>query len=480
MNRREFLTLTAGSLAAVYGYGQTNQRPPNVLWIMMDDARPDALSCYGRPWASTPNMDAIARSGVRFETAVTQCPICVPSRSSMKTSKYCHQFGLMSMGAPPDELPPYGSPRLDAHKNLLTLWAVAGIPPTNVGKQHAYVKDWRKMGDPPPHASQRTDFGKRYPPVNLTTHGWQIGGTTETCPDDTRTALITELAIQTLEDLAATDAPFFLRASFHAPHVPIQVPPSFMVDPESVELPYPAQKELDSKPRFEREQLQIYAGTLDLTREAIQVARGTYYGMVKLVDHEVGKLISVLEDKGLLDNTVVVINSDHGLQLGEHGLHKKRNFYEQTINSPLVFSWPGKLPQGRVIREQIEMTDFAPTLMDLCGLPTPDNIEGRSLKPLMEGQASTGRKACFAEIDHSGSMYDELRKNSGRRVMVRTKDWKLEYFKDPRVADKDGALYNLGAGAEETENLYNDQDSKAVIAELEALVDEWDKVKYEG
>jgi arylsulfatase A-like enzyme len=323
--------------------------------------------------------------------------------------------------------------------------------------------------------SDRRDQGKSYPAVNLTTHGWRIGGTIDVHPDDTPTARITDLVLETAEQIAAAGAPYFLRVSFHAPHVPIEVPPSFMIDPASVTLPLPTKEELDSKPRFEREQLRVYAGTLDLSTEQIQIARGTYYGMVALADYEMGRIFERMRARGLLDNTIVAVNSDQGLQMGEHGLHKKRNFYEQTINAPLLISWPGHVPEGKVIGAPVEMVDFLPTLLDLSGMPVPEGIAGWSLVPLIEGKTDVGRKAVFAEIDHSGSMYDELRQGSGRRVMVRTDEWKLDYFKDPRVADKDGALYDLTNDPAERFNLYRDPARAGIIEELEALVDAWDR-----
>jgi len=439
---------------------------------MLDDCRPDAFSCYGQPWARTPNFDKVASAGVRFETVALQCPICVPSRSSMKSAHYAHEVGIMSMGdAPPS--PPYTFQQSSQLPDLLAGWSDAGIQPTCVGKVHAYREDWDVQDRPRFRKSDRRAEGKQYDAVNLTTHGWQIGGTVPNHPSDTRPALIADGTIEKLEQFAKAGEPFFLRASFHAPHVPIEVPPEFMIDPDSVKLPYPTEEELESKPRFEREQLRIYAGTLDLTPEQIQVARGTYYGMVWQVDHEVGRILAKLDELGLRDNTIIAINSDHGLQLGEHGLHKKRNFYDQTILSPLIFSMPGRLRSGSVVQEQVEMIDFLPTLLELSGLPVPKGIRGQSLVPLMDGKGG-GRDAVFAEIDQSGSMYDELRHDSGRQVMVRTPEWKLIEFRDPRVSERDGALYNLKNDPGETVNLFADPAYRDTVAALEQRIEKWE------
>jgi arylsulfatase A-like enzyme len=302
-----------------------------------------------------------------------------------------------------------------------------------------------------------------------------IGGVVPFSPEDTQTWRLGDLAVDTLKELVAKDEPFFLRVSFHAPHVPCRVPASYFIDPEQITLPLPTEEELKNKPRFERENLHIYAGGLDLTKEQIGICRGTYYGMVSLVDAQVGRLVKCLKEAGLINNTIIAINSDQGFQLGEHGLWKKRVFYEQNVCVPFIMSCPGLLPSGKVIDEPVEMIDFLPTLMELSGIDVPNSVRGRSLMPLIRGEVKEWRPACFSEIDHSYSMYEELREGSGRRVMVRTKEWKLIYFMDERVADKDGALYNLKKDRDEKENLYNKGQYKDIIKQLEDLAEKWDK-----
>ncbi|MBW8040706.1 MAG: sulfatase-like hydrolase/transferase [Planctomycetes bacterium] len=497
MNRRKFIKASiSASLMGSATFGQTKGRGdkrkskrPNILWIMMDDGRADAVGCYGKSWAKTPNMDRIASQGVWFETAIVQNPVCVPSRKSMKSGHYPHTFGLTAMGKPAGVTPAYmkkAEPNVD---NLVNCWKQVGINPVNVGKRHAYQKDWISKGDRgalidflgnPKGAKAKDKFEKsknEYGKVNIKTHRWMIGGVVPFAPEETQTWRLGDLGVETLKELAAGEEPFFLRVSFHAPHVPCRVPREFFIDPEKITLPLPTEEELKNKPRFERENLHIYAGGLDLTKEQIGICRGTYYGMVSLVDAQVGRLVECLKEAGLLNNTIIAINSDQGFQLGEHGLWKKRVFYEQNVCVPFIMSCPGLLPSGKVIDEPVEMIDFMPTLMELSGIDVPRSIRGRSLMPLIRGEISEWRPACFSEIDHSYSMYEELREGSGRRVMVRTKEWKLIYFMDERVADKDGALYNLKRDKDEKENLYNKPRYKRIIKRLESLAEKWDKEK---
>ncbi len=454
------------------------QQRPNILWIMMDGCRTDALGCYGSPWAQTPHLDQIAANGVCFRNAVVQCPICVPSRHAMKTGQYCHRTGRIYYGDPPEITPTYADSAQD-YPNLLLHWTRAGMQPINLSKSSAFQADWDQREIPGERTSaRRHEDDVHHDPVHLSTYGWQIGGTQDIHVDDTAEALLTEQAVGILEERAASGDPFFLRVSYQPPHVPIRVPPPFMMDPDTIDLPWPTEVALAKKPRFEREQLRVYAGTLDLSEEQLRIARATYYGMVSMIDYFIGKLVACLEQLGLRDNTIVAFSSDHGQALGENGLHKKRNFYDPVIRAPLLLSWPGRLPQGMVLEEGVEMIDFLPTLMALSGMTPPGDIAGCSLLPLIRGEAP-GREVTFAEIDYSGSLFAPLRERSGRRVMARTADWKLEYFKDPRVAEKDGSLYNLKEDPWEQENLYYDPGYRGIIIALETAIDAWDQVPME-
>jgi len=491
MNRRDFLkTGLAGTTALLsQGLGAAPSAPrkqPNILWIMMDDARADTLGCYGRRWVRTPHMDALAARGVRFETAIVPNPVCVPCRRSMKTGCYPHTLGVTAMGKPA-AVPPAYLQRVHDMPNLLNAWKGIGMAPVNAGKSHAFQKDWGFQRDVPGDLdvlgqtrneklkARLKEAGCRYPEVVTKTHGWAIGGTVPLAPEELTSARIGDLALERLRQLLEADQPFFLRVSFHAPHVPCLVPKDYLIDPSRIDLPTPTDEELAGKPRFEREQLRIYTGGLDLSPEQIGIARGTYYGMVSLVDVQVGRLVECLRKAGVLDHTIVAINSDQGWQLGEHGLWKKRVLYDDNVKAPLVLSAPALLPQGKVIDEPVEMIDFIPTLMDLSGLPVPETIAGRSLMPLIRGGVTRWREACFCEIDHSMSMYDELRERSGRRVMVRTREWKLDWFMDERVADKDGALYNLQRDPGERVNLYGRREYADVVEYLEGLCRQWDR-----
>ena len=252
--------------------------PPSILWIMLDDGRADALGSYGQPWARTPHMDQIANAGVRFETAIVQNPVCRPSRLSMKASLYPHQTGLMAMGARAENPGLYRERVRENYQDLLTAWTQGGIQPENVGKVHAFIEDWRHHGSAPlqldnqgiPTQYLRLKWHDRLLSRVVTkTYKWMIGGLLDIPPSQLRTSKLGDLAVKRLTELVQRDQPFFLRVSFHAPHVPCHVAPSHYVDPSTIKLLFPSDEELASKPRFERESLHIYAGAPDLTEEEI-------------------------------------------------------------------------------------------------------------------------------------------------------------------------------------------------------------------
>ena len=458
---------------------------PNVLWIIMDDCRADALGCYGKSWPQTPNMDQIARQGVRFKTAIVQSPVCVPSRSSMDTGLYCNDIGITAMGKLPAITPEYMKNAKKNAPTFLQSWKSAGIDTFNVGKLHAYENDWINLGDTEPQfggGGEIIDIGTKYnlkdkdhnyPEVVTKTHKWAIGGRVPLKPEQMRTWKLGDLAINKLEDLVQKKDPFFFRVSFHAPHIPCVVPESYFIDPAKINLPLPTETELATKPKFERNNIQIYSGAPNLTKEQIGIARGTYYGMVSLVDVQVGRIMNILRRHNLVDNTIVVINSDQGFQLGEHGFWKKRCFYEQNVCVPFILSCPNLLPENKVIEDPIEMIDMFPTLADLTRVSIPNDISGQSLMPLIKGDVKQWRPACFCEHDYSGDVYDELRKDGGRCVMVRTKEWKLIYFMDERLSGKDeklyNSLYNLKVDPNEKNNLFNENKYKDVIKHLKNI-----------
>jgi len=458
---------------------RTEKRLPNILWIMTDDQRPDSLGCYGTPRARTPNIDRLAEQGVVFEHAIAQCPVCLPSRTSMLTGKYCHKVGILEnvQGRVPGSVRPLTSPFVEK-----------GYQVVNIGKLHFAGKAPFPVSKPSPGygGPAATPFAlregydpKKYSVINLPTPvNVIIAGTYPLPEEQTEAALCVQQAI----DFLRSDAkePFLLRVSIIAPHVPVLPPRPYdiLIDPSSISLPLPSEEELLSKPRYEREVLRPFQGNSTLTMQQIETARAHYYGLVAMVDNQVGKLLAALKDKGVMSNTIVAFTSDQGVQLGEHGIFKKRNFYEQTVKVPLILSWPGHLPERNKIASPVEMVDFLPTLVELAGLRFKGEIDGKSFLKLARDEVKTHRDATFSEIDYRVSQWPPLREGGGRRAMVRTERWKMCCFVSQPEAD--GDLYDLERDPGETKNLFSDGRHSEVISTLTRLLNAWGAERRPG
>lgn len=452
-----------------------SRRPPNVLWIITDDHRPDSLGCSTSGGPSTPNIDRIASRGVLFRHAFSQGPICTPSRSSMITGRYCHVIGVMSNGS-----------RLGAEAPYLTrALKEAGYQLVNVGKKLPSPKIFDiHVGPPgyggpaatpyelkPPFAAEEKAFGvlhlkEEFPII--------IAGRYPLPADQTEPAITVSNAIPLVEQ--GLQAPWMLRVSTIAPHTPILAPEPFdtMYDPAKIPFEPPSEEELASKPRYEQGMLRRCQGSTHLSREEIRRSRACYHGLVSHVDEQIGRLLAAMDERRLLDDTLVVVTSDQGVCLGEHGLFMKRNFYDESAGAILIVSWPGHLPEGKVNDDPVELVDVMPTVLDAAGVKLPSTVQGRSLLPLIAGREQ-GRDAVFSEIDFSLPQFERYYMPNSRRVMVRTREWKMSYFVQRPGDARDGDLYHLTDDAGELRNLWGDRAHADVIARLEARAKQWDE-----
>lgn len=483
LSRRDFLKTSAALSAAplVTAACSAGKRRPNIVWIMTDDQRIDSLKCYGSPWAESPNVDALARSGVLFKNTIAQCPVCVPSRTSMLSGQYCHTVGVMENRSRVKEgtypLPMHLTDNGYQVTNIGKVNFPGGEPFDNAIPTPGYggpaAEPFRLKGE---FAGKEKDYDivvVSFPKPSLYGDSLIVGGTYPLPEEQSEHGITTSNAIDYIEN--SVNEPFFLRVSMISPHTPVLAPKPYdtMFSPDDIPLPLPTAEELESQPEIVRRKLWSFLGSAGkMSEKEIRKSWAAYYGLCASVDNQVGRLMESLKKNNLLDNTMVVFASDQGVQMGEHGIYMKRNFYEQTVLCPLIFSWPGAIPQGEVIDSQVEMIDLMPTLFDLAGLPPVSGINGRSLMPLISGETASMRDAAFSEIDHATSQYQFLREGlTGRRVMIRTEEWKLVYFIDSE--NPDGALYNLQEDPGEIRNLYKDTKYKEIVGKLEKQMNEW-------
>jgi arylsulfatase A-like enzyme len=301
--------------------------------------------------------------------------------------------------------------------------------------------------------------------------------------DFTPTAWTSEQTRTVLRDFASSSKPFFLYSSYFKPHSPHTIPEPYDALYNDVEIPLPKQVDIEYIQRLPLpvQKMILRSTVYDLDREELEWRYRSYYGDVTWLDEEVGKTLDELERQGLTDNTIIVISSDHGDQMLEHGLFGKNVFFEDSVHIPLLVSWPDHIRPG-IYSELIETIDVLPTLLELCGLPVPNHVQGHSFAPLVAGDRAQYRpkEAIFAENimpevitnGDEGYFFEPGKGVGGIRhpdaKMVRTNRWKLNYY-----VGHGGELYDLEDDPGEWNNLYEEPARQRVVRELKGVLLDW-------
>ena len=434
---------------------------PNFLCLVTDQMRADHLGCAGHPVIATPHLDRLAASGVRFSRAYVNNPLCMPGRATLFTGLTPRGHGVRSNGIRLDErlptataalaeagyrthsvgkihLLPYGTPRgvdpatLDPGQwpESAALWqrgALEALPTPYYGLQSVEVtighgphtdgdyRRWLREQDPQaerlwlPEAGRPTPQGAEAAwhcalPAELHYNHW-----------------VADRALAFLEQQPA-DQPFFLWCSFPDPHHPYCPPAPWAsrYHPSQVPLPTRRPGELDDLPPFYRllyEQGFLVSGRRAPTRmedEQLREILALTYGMISHVDEQIGRVLAALERRGLGERTVVCFLSDHGDMMGDHWMMNKGPFhFDGLLRVPFLWSWPGHFPPGRETAGLASLLDFAPTLLDLAGVPIPEGLvapepetdrqlapwPGVSLAPVLRGERSSVQDSVVVEND---------------------------------------------------------------------------------
>jgi uncharacterized sulfatase len=361
---------------------------PNILFIAIDDLAP-ALRCYGNLIAKTPHIDRLAASGVRFDRAYNQLPLCNPTRASVMT------------GLRPDTIKVYDLDRhfRDEVPEAVTLsqtFMRNGWWAGRVGKIYHYnvpasigtdgfddPPSWQETVNPKGRdkADEALIFNAEpHRKISAALSWLAADGADEEQTD----GMIATEAIKMMQ--AKRGQPFFLGVGFFRPHTPYVAPRKYfeMYPLKDMRLPYAPKGDRDDIPTaaFAHNCPVPHYGLDELTlRKALQA----YYATISFVDAQVGRLMAALDRLGLVDNTIVVLWSDHGYHLGEHnGIWQKRTLFEQASRTPLIIRAPGARGNGTACTRIVEFVDIYPTLTDLAGLKPPKGLEGRSLRPLLD------------------------------------------------------------------------------------------------
>ena len=461
---------------------------PNILIILCDQLNAGVLGCYGGPVA-TPNIDRIAREGVRFTDATCPTPFCSPTRATIITGMYPHAHGItynvMRRDYPTVKSPPTQQGIKTSDVTTEQILHAAGYATHHYGKWHLldddlpYYTDMytehgayaREMAETfaavrQEDASQWMDwYGWALPvdvapaleqAVRAARSRWGKPGHLEFVAEMGRLTLPLEqnfdvrVADKTIERIQSLSGkPSMITCSFNAPHDPNVVPSPYyeMIDPAEIRLP---SNRSVREARFERSwsrQMVTGLGETGL-REFLRV----YYASVKLIDDQVGRILAALEQSGQLDRTVVVFTADHGDMAGGHGMAWKSNgsFYDEIVLVPLLIRYPPLFePQASGLA--VDLTDLMPTLLEIVARPVPDQAQGQSLVPYLTGR----RDVADARPYSFGERVRANRENTRTRLpgaagsfMVRGQGWKYV-----RYSSGDEYLYHLATDPGETENL---------------------------
>ncbi|MHB1457718.1 MAG: sulfatase-like hydrolase/transferase [Armatimonadota bacterium] len=431
----------------------------NVLFINTDQQRFDAMSCAGSPYISTPNLDRLAREGVRFTSAFTCQPECSPARACFHTGLSVHTSGctintrceadnlrfgsgsfdqnLAKLGYHTEHHGRWHAPPslADCYENEVTLkfvqpyqrylrerYGIPSKPGPGQGKNfisgHPYTPDLTtaELGNSP-----HKDFNIQYGVCSLPT-------------DHTFTGFIANQTIDAIKRLR--DEPFSITSAYLSPHHPWYVSEPFAnsISPDSMDLPASMYDKRQNTPYVQNGwQLD------DVELKHMKLFRARYFELIAEVDYHVGRILRTLDQLGLAENTLIIFTADHGEMLGEHGLTQKFVPYQASIRVPFIMRLPGKIPAGRIVDHPVNTLDIFATIFDYLGFPCPEQ-EGRSLRALIDGKQDGHPGYTFTELGWPGSAYTLFVSNR----------WKYVWYENPNQMD---LLYDLEKDPHEMENL---------------------------
>jgi len=465
--RRRFLGTGAAAAAAALGHRwlaaapARRERPPNILVIMSDEHNASVAGCYGSKLARTPNLDRLAERGVVFESAYTPSPLCVPARLAFTAGKYISRIGAWSNNC---WLPSADYPSLPRALNA------AGYESFLCGKQHydatcryGFVEIGGNM-----NTSHMTGRGGRRAAddtrVNVAARDSRFSqfhpGDGGVLPHDRR---VTAGALDFLSKRRRTDKPFFLFLGYLAPHFPLIVPEPYW-EPYKGKVPMPVLPpgHVEAQP-LNYHHLRRGFGVVETDPELVRRGRELYHGLTQWVDEEIGKVLAALAASDLASDTAIVYTTDHGENMGEHGLWWKNCMYEHAARVPLIISWPERWKGGGRRAGACSLLDLVRTIADLAGARVGEDWNGASLCPWLDDPATPWKDMAVSE-------YYAHNIASGF-AMLRAGQFKYVYHTPPdKEHPAQRELYDLANDPGEFTNLADRPEHKARVEAMHAAL----------
>ncbi len=454
--------LVAALLGTAVPAGLAAERP-NVLVIIGDDHAPYVFGAYGNKQVRTPSLDRLAAQGVRFNRAYCNSPMCTPSRQSFLTGKLPHTVGVTLLRT-----------ALKAREvTLADILSARGYETRAIGKMHfnsRLTHGFDRHIDGPEHRAFLKAQAARPLPEDLPVlPRWRpfkdharvwLNGFYRPLGRYDAEMQSTFLANEAAAFIKAKrDAPYLLFVSFREPHSPFHFPVEYAKRYDPQKMPVGRVGPEDDG--------QIPAIFRDLTDAEKRGIVASYYTSVTFLDKNIGLVLDALDRSGQADRTLVVYLGDHGYSLGHHGRFEKHCFYEPAVRSPLMFRFPNRYPAGEASDALVEFADIVPTVLDVCGVPAPTDLWGRSVNGILSGESRAHRDFIFSEYLEN------------EEAMIRTAQFKFIYTRGKRER-KDGyatgrplpgrtrRLYDVVADPDEMHNLAAASEHEQTVAKLEA------------
>ncbi|MGW3733081.1 sulfatase-like hydrolase/transferase [Streptomyces sp. NPDC005148] len=444
----------------------------NILFLMTDQHRVDTLGCYGNPHVATPNLDRLAATGTRFDRFYTPTAICTPARASLLTGQAPFRHRLLAnyernVGYLEDLREdaftfPGALAERDYQLGLVGKWHVGTHRnAASYGFDGPDLPGWHNPVDHPDYLAYLEERG--LPPYRITdlvrgttpngNPGNLLAARLQQPVEATFEHYLATRAIEQLDKYAADGRPFHLATHFFGPHLPYLLPDAYydLYDPDLVELPPSIAETFEGKPPVQRNYSAHWTFDtmpIETTRKLIAV----YWGYVTLIDEQIGRILTRLDELGLTDDTAVFFTADHGEFTGAHRLHDKGPaMYEDIYRIPGIIRIPGQQPQVR--REFVTLTDCTATILDLAGCDPTPATDSRSLLPLVRGEHPDWPDELLAEFHGHHFPYPQR--------MLRDDRYKLVV--NPESVNE---LYDLHADPHELSNRYEHPETADVRRRL--------------
>jgi len=428
-----------------------SQKPMNVLFIAIDDLRPE-LGCYGAPQIKSPNIDKFAKEAVVFNRAYCNVPVCGASRASLLTSILPTKNRFIDYRAKAEEDVPNA-------KTLPSVFKDAGYTSISNGKIFHYNKDVQEASwsENPwmPEGGHRVSYDPTTNDVVMKSGNGRVYEAPDVADSSYPDYKIAQKTITDLRRFKASGEPFFMACGFFRPHMPFYAPKKYwdMYDRDSIEiadnrnLPENAPSLLRGSGEFKSYSFGDYKPN---TEAFHKMMRHGYYACVSYVDEMVGDVLKELDTLGLAENTIVVLWGDHGWHLGEHEFWGKHNTLHNALQVPLIVKVPGKA-KGQHTKALVESVDIYPTICDLANVKAPDAIMGKSFISILNNPKQAFRTNVYARFKKADAIV--------------TEDFTYSLFENGEEM-----LYNVKQDPKENKNIVADDNNKAVLEKMRAAL----------